>query len=101
LNDSSNLVVPTVSIYEVFKGVLRESVENHALQAVTAMKKGKVVDLTPTLALSAAKLSLTHNLPMDDSIMFSTAKAYEATLSTLDSDFNDFPGVNYYSKSEN
>ena len=65
------------------------------------MKKGKVFDLTPTLTLSAAKLSLTHNLPMDDSIMFETAKAYEATLWTLDSGFNDFPGVNYYSKSEN
>ena len=40
LNNSSNIVVPTVSIYEVFKVVLRESVENHALQAVAAMKKG-------------------------------------------------------------
>ena len=80
LNDSSNLVVPTVSNYEVFKVVLRESVENHALQAVAAMKKGKVVDLTPKLTLSAAKLSITHNLAMDDSILFATAKAYEGTL---------------------
>jgi len=38
---------------------------------------------------------------MDDSILFATAKAYEATLWTLDSDFNDFPGVNYYLKSNN
>ena len=65
------------------------------------MKKGKVVDLTPTLALSAAKLNLTHNLAMDNSILFATAKAYEATLWTLDSDFKDIPDVNYYSKSEN
>ncbi len=65
------------------------------------MKKGKVVDLTPTLTLSAAKLSLSHNLPMDDNIMFATANAYESTLWTLDSDFNDFPDVNYYSKSNN
>ncbi len=43
----------------------------------------------------------THNLAMDDSIMFATAKAYEARLWTLDSDFNDFPDVNYYSKSNN
>jgi len=64
------------------------------------MKKGKVVDLTPKLTLSATKLSITHNLAMDDSILFATAKAYEVTLWTLDSDFNDFPGVNYYSKSE-
>ena len=65
------------------------------------MKKGKIVELTPTLALSAAKLSLSHNLAMDDSILFATAKAYEATLWTLDSDFKDIPDVNYYSKSEN
>ena len=65
------------------------------------MKKGKVVELTPTLTLSAAKLNLTHNLAMDDSIMFATAKAYEATLWTLDSDFKDIPDVNYYSKSNN
>ena len=75
--------------------------DNHALQAVTAMKKGKVVELTQTLTLSAAKLNLTHNLAMDDSILFATAKAYEATLWTLDSDFNDFTGVNYYLKSNN
>ena len=60
-----------------------------------------MVDLTPKLTLSAAKLSITHNLAMDDSIMFATAKAYEGTLWTLDSDFNDFPGVNYYLKSNN
>ena len=31
LNDSSILVVPTVTIYEVFKVILREACENDAL----------------------------------------------------------------------
>lgn len=98
LTDSSALVVPTVSIYEVFKVVLRESTENEALQAVAAMQKGKVVDLNLPLAMSAAKLSLAHNLPMADSIILATAKEYEATLWTLDSDFKNIKGVMYYAK---
>ncbi len=53
LNDSTSLVVPTVTIYEVFKVILRESGENDALQAIVAMRKGAVVDLTAPLAIAA------------------------------------------------
>ena len=62
-NDPETFIVPTITIYEVFKVVLREAGENEALQAIAAMKKGKVVDLTQSLALSASKLSLKHRLP--------------------------------------
>ena len=41
LSDTSTLIVPVVTIYEVFRVVLRESSENEALQAVAAMQKGK------------------------------------------------------------
>lgn len=98
LNAPSDLVVPTVSLYEVFKVVLRESTENEALQAVAAMQKGKVIDLTPSLAITASKLSLTHSLPMADSIILATAREHEAVLWTLDSDFKNIKGVKYYSK---
>lgn len=98
LTDPSSLIVPTVSIYEVFKVVLRESTENEALQAVAAMQKGKVIDLTPPLAMSASKLSLAHNLPMADSIILATAREHEATLWTLDADFRNIKGVKYYSR---
>jgi len=98
LTDSSSLIVPTISIYEVFKVVLRESSENEALQAIVAMHKGKVIDLNPQLAMSAAKFSLTHNLPMADSIILATAREHEALLWTLDSDFKNIKGVKYYSK---
>ena len=46
LKDAASLIVPSVTIYEVFKVVLRESSENDALQSVAAMQKGTVVDLT-------------------------------------------------------
>jgi len=98
LNDTASLVVPTVTIYEVFKVVLRESSENEALQAAVAMRKGRVVDLTASMAIAASKLSLEHNLPMADSIILATAKEFEATTWTQDSDFKNIEDVKYFPK---
>ncbi len=96
LNDAASLVVPTVTIYEVFKVVLRESNENDALQAAVAMQKGTVVDLTATLAIAASKLSLEHNLPMADSIILATAKEFNALLWTQDSNLKNINDVKYF-----
>lgn len=98
LRQTESLIVPVVSIYEVFKVVLRERGENHALQAVTAMQKATVADLTPALAMMAAKLSLEHSLPMADSIILATARFYDATIWTQDTDFKNIPGVKYFLK---
>jgi len=98
LKDTPSLVVPSVTIYEVFKVVLRESNENEALQAAAAMQRGTVVDLTVQLAIAASKLSLEHALPMADSIILATAKAFEAILWTQDSDFKNIAGVKYFPK---
>jgi predicted nucleic acid-binding protein len=98
LKDTSMLVVPTVSIYEVFKVILRESGEDKALQSIAAMQAGLVADLTARLALEASKLSLIHSLPMADSIILATAKAFEATIWTQDADFEKIPGVRYFPK---
>ena len=98
LKDISSLIVPVVSIYEVFKVVLRESGENEALQAVAAMQKGTVVDLTAKLAISASKLGLQLGLPMADSIILATAKEYKAKIWTQDSDFEAISGVKYFPK---
>ena len=96
LNDTSSLIVPVITIYEVFKVVLRESAENEALQAVAAMQKGKIIDLNANVAMDASKLSLQHNLPMADSIILATARAYDSVIWTQDSDFQHFEGVNYF-----
>ena len=98
LNDTSSLIVPVITIYEVFKVVLRESAENEALQAVAAMQKGKIIDLDAKLAMNASKLSLQYNLPMADSIILATTRAYDATLWTQDADFEDIGGVQYIEK---
>ena len=98
LNDTASLVVPAVTIYEVFKVVLRESNENDALQATIAMQRGKVVDLTASLAIAASKLSSEYNLPMADSVILATAKEFNAVLWTQDSDFEKISGVKYFPK---
>ncbi len=98
LKDTASLVVPTVTIYEVFKVVLRESTENEALQAATAMQKGMVVDLTARLAIASSKLSLQHRLPMADSIILATSQEFNAKIWTQDSDFKNISGVKYFPK---
>ena len=98
LHDSTALIVPTITIYEVFKVILRESTENQALQAVVAMQKGTVVDLKAPLSISASKLSLEYNLPMADSIILATALEFNAIIWTQDSDFKSIPNVKYFPK---
>jgi len=94
----TELVVPTISIYEVFKRIRQQASEGDALQAISVMHQGQIVDLNTTLALSAANISLSLKLPMADSIMLATAKAYQATLWTQDDDFRDLDDVQFIEK---
>ena len=98
LKNVDELVVPTISIYEVFKSVLRQRDESAGLQAIALMKQGQVVDLTTDIAMMAAKLSLEHNVPMADSIILSTGRLYQATVWTQDADFKGLDGVEYVKK---
>ena len=100
LNDPSALIVPTIIVYEVFKVVLRESSENEALQAVAAMQKGDIIDLSLPLSMMASKLSSKYNLPMADSIILATARTFDATLWTLDSHFKNIKDVKYFPKNK-
>jgi predicted nucleic acid-binding protein len=89
------LVIPSLTIYEVFKRVLQQRTEAEALHAVAVMQQGQVVDLDARLAMSAARLSLETRLPMADSIVLTTARQYAATLWTQDADFDGVEGVQY------
>ena len=93
-----NLVVPALSILEVFKWVLRERGEDAALQAAALMQQGSVVDLDVAQAIRAAKLGLEHKLPLADSVILATARAYNAVLWTQDADFAGVEGVRYRPK---
>jgi len=95
IEDTEQLIVPTLSLFEVFKRVLEQRGEGDALQAVAVMRQGMVVDLDGAIALRAAKLSLEYRLPMADSVMLATARSYDATLWTQDADFENLLGVQY------
>jgi predicted nucleic acid-binding protein len=95
IEDPSELIVPTISLYEVFKRVMQQRSEGEALRAVAFMQSGRVVDLTSTIALHAAKLSNDLKIPMADSIMLATARETESILWTQDSDFEGVVGIRY------
>jgi predicted nucleic acid-binding protein len=95
IENTEKLIVPTLSLYEVFKRVLQQRDESDALQAVAVMQQGTVVALDDRIALSAARISIDHKLPMADSVMLATARAFGATLWTQDDDFKGLTGVQY------
>ena len=98
IEDVESLVVPSLTIYEVFKRVLQQLSEHEALATIAVLEQGQVVDLTSSLALDAARLSIQENLPLADSVILATARAFEATLWTQDSDFKGIDGVRYKAK---
>lgn len=91
----AELIVPTLSLFEVFTRVLQQRTETEALRAVATMQQGMVADLTTSIALSAAKISAETRIPMADSIMLATARGYSAILWTQDQDFEGVAGVRY------
>ena len=98
IEDAGNLLVPSITIYEVFKKVLLERGEEAALQVVAQMKTGHLVELEEDLAIDAARLSVAHKVPMADSIILATARAHDAWVWTQDDDFKSLKKVNYRAK---
>ena len=98
LGDTETLVVPTISILEVFRRVCQQRDEQSALTAVAAMQQGNVVGLDVETALAAGRLGLELRLPLADSVMLASARAYGATLWTQDADFEGLDGVRYVKK---
>lgn len=100
LADPEALIVPSLSIFEVFKRVLRQRGETAALQAAALMQQGRVVDLDASLAMLAARLSVEHGLPMADAVILATARRCGAVLWTQDADFEGIPGTRYFAKTK-
>lgn len=96
LAQPEELVVPAISIFEVFKRVLQQRDETAAFQAAALMQQGRVIALDSSLAMSAAKLSVDRALPMADSIILATAREFGATLWTQDADFEGIEGVRFF-----
>lgn len=95
VEDIDALVVPTLSLFEVFKRVLQQRDESTALEVAAVMQQGTIVELEATIALNAARLSVELRLPLADSVILATARQYGAELWTQDSDFDGIAGVRY------
>lgn len=93
--DVESLLVPSISIYEVFKRVSQQRGVGSALQAVALMRQGRVIELDADLAIAAADVSIEHQLPMADSIILASARRHEAVVWTQDADFEGMPDVEY------
>src|SRR3989338_4121932 len=95
IEDTKNLIVPAICIFEVFKRVYKQRGEDAALQAAALMQQGQVVAIDDIFALSAAKCSIDYNLPMADSIILAIARLRKATIWTQDIDFKSIEGIKY------
>ncbi len=93
---TDTLLVPSITLTEVFKCIMRQRDEGDALQAIAHMEQGKVIPLDSALAIDAAVYGLKHKLPLADSIIYATARKHRATLWTRDKDFKDLKNVKYY-----
>lgn len=100
IEDEKHLIVPSICIYEVFRKMLVETDESIALQTVTQMQIGKVINLDEHLAIAAARLGYDYKLPLADSIILATAYRHQATLFTMDEHFDGKKNVKYFSKTK-
>ena len=95
ISETERLVVPSITLFEVFKRIRLQRDLDSALYAVAQMQRGRVVDLDTNLAIAAAELGAETGLPMADSIILATARAADATLWTQDADFEGMTAVEY------
>ncbi len=98
IENVAELLVPSITIAEVFKKILQTKDEQSALKAAAHMRQGQVVDLDTNLAMSAARIGAELKLPLADSIILATSRLHDAVLWTQDQDFKNIEGVRYISK---
>jgi len=98
IENPEQLVVPALTLFEVFKRTCQLADESIALDAVAVMLQGRVVDLGSSLAIDAARLSLETGLAMADAIILATARAENALLWTQDVHFDGMEKVEFRPK---
>ena len=95
IENTNDLIVPSISLYEVFKRILQQRTESEALQVIAVMQQGRVVDMDTRIALTAARISIDLKLPFADSVILSTSRSFGALLWTQDAHFEGLDGVRY------
>jgi toxin FitB len=80
IEQTQQLIVPVLVIYELFKKVLRERGEQPALEVYGLLSQAIVVDVDAPIATAGARLPLR----LADSIIYATAQRHGAVLWTQD-----------------
>ena len=96
--DFENLLVPSITLTEVFKTVVRQRDAHAAAEVIAQMKRGHVISLDESLAVEAAECGLQLRLPLADSIIYATARKFDALVWTQDADFEDLPDVRFFAR---
>lgn len=97
---SSELIIPTLIQYELYKWVCREKNPELALEIIGITESGIVIPLDTNLALFAADLAKDYNLAMADAIIYATARKNNTLLVTSDKHFETLPHVKFFEKKE-
>ena len=98
IENTEELLVPTICILEVFKRVLQQRGEDSALQSAALMQQGQVIDLDSGTAVTAAKIGHEIKLPLADAVIVATARIHHAVIWTQDADLKDVGGVKFVKK---
>jgi predicted nucleic acid-binding protein len=94
----SELIVPTLVQYELYKWVGREKSVDFAFEVIGMTESGIVVPLDTRLALYAADISKEYSLSMADAIVYATSKSNKVLLITSDKHFKNIANIKYLEK---
>ncbi len=98
LANSADLIVPSLSIYEVHKRLSRGLPDDVVQNCLNVMRRGTVIDITDVRAVHASQIGQRHKLALADSVMYSIAQEFGAMLWTQDIDYQGLPGVEFKAK---
>lgn len=98
IENIDKLIVPSITITEVFKCILRQRGEDLGLECIAHMEQGRVAPLDAAIAIDAAHYGAEYKLPLADSIIYATAQKFDAVIWTQDDDFKQLEGVKYFAK---
>ena len=93
-SEPEKLIVPFITVYEIFKYLSRVKGAELATCAALCMQRGKVIDIGSDIALAAVG----NGLPMADSLIYATAQTQGAVVWTQDAHFDGLAGVRYFAK---
>lgn len=98
LEDTENLLIPSLVVYEVCKRVAIQRGEAAARKAADFLAQGQSVPLGAETAYAAAIYASKHQLPLADSLILMCARENGAVLWTQDADLKGHKGVKYKEK---